>query len=251
MADNWLGLDLGKLTDPSALAVLEREPLIDSETGRPVRTSQGAPRCRFAVVGLRRYPLGEPYQEIARHVGTLMKRADLPGCRLAVDATGCGIAVLEQIDAAVPDWSRVYPVILTGGAHWTRQDRYWRVPKVELAGAIRSALEAGDIKIAAALEFAKPLQQELLSFETRITRHAHEVFEARPGDYDDLVIACALPIWLAGVLDSQVAFIAGPGEPIRVENPSAAARAVTMGGRITFPSERGGPPGFRAIPFRR
>jgi hypothetical protein len=209
--------------------------------GQVLRTTAGAVRCNARVVGLRRFPLGEAYTSIAQCIDSLMRRSDLPGCPLAVDCTGVGVSVLEQIDAVVPVRSRVYPVVITGGSHVTRHERYLHIPKTQLAGGMRAALESGDLKIAQALEHAELLKKELLSFEVRITNKAHEVFEAKPGDYDDMVISVALSLFVSTWLDSQMTFIAGPASRVGpIENTSAAMWALTQGGRITFPDRRTG-----------
>jgi hypothetical protein len=248
MAYHWIGCDLGKMTNPAALAVVELSPLVDA-SGNPYRTSTGQPRQIARVVGLRRFALGCEYTEVVGFLGQLMGRPDLPGCRLAVDCTGVGLAVLEMIDRTVPHNSCVNPVIITGGTHARREGRYIHCPKSQLAGSIRAALEWGDLIIAQGLEYADLLKKEMLSFEVRITRAANEVFEAEAGAWDDLVIATALPLFVAAWLDSQQMFIAGPPERVFPEAPSmsAAMRAVTYGGRFVpggsaslFGREKGG-----------
>ena len=44
------------------------------------------------------------------------------------------------------------------------------------------------------------MKQELLNFRVKITANANETFNAREGTHDDLVLAVALPIWLASSL---------------------------------------------------
>jgi hypothetical protein len=195
MADMWLGLDLGQFTDYSALAIVRRELLV--RNGLPVLTASGHRACRFDVVALKRYPLKTPYRDVVSHVEGLLRRPDLNGARLAVDATGVGAGVVEMIDAVVPDHMRaVQPVMITAGYRCTREKRFWHVPKAELTGTLRSALESGTLKIAKGVDHAETLKQELLDFQVRITRAANQVFEAGPGQHDDLVISVALPVRL-------------------------------------------------------
>jgi hypothetical protein len=175
-----------------------------------------------------------------------MARPELPGCRLALDATGCGLGVLERVDAVVGNRSRVYPIILTAGAHVTTRDRHLHVPKTTLAGHLRSVLEYGDIRIAADLEHAALLKSELLSFTTKITSHANETFEAEQGAYDDLVIACGLCIFLPSHLESSWTFISGKASRVQVEpNRSSMAKAVSFGFQWHRPSVPYGPGGPR------
>jgi hypothetical protein len=240
----FAGVDLGKLTNPSAVAVVERSPILGPE-GIPLRTSVGTARHRYAVRGLRRFPLGESYENIALFLGKLLGRPDVPGCKICLDCTGVGIGVLERIDAVIGRRSLVHPVVITAGHHVTTKDRYVHCPKHVLAGCLRSTLECGDILVADELEHAQLLKQELLSFEVRISRAAHEIIEAESGAYDDLVIATALTVFLPIWLESQHMFIAGP--PLKVvlpETPRSPAQiAATMGGHWTRPSVPYGPGG--------
>jgi hypothetical protein len=232
------------MVNPSALCVCAREPLLDAD-GRTQHLPSGATRARYDVVGLRRYTIGLSYEQVAIHVASVMARPEIPGCRLAVDASGVGLGVLERVDSVVGNRSRVHPIILTSGAHVTTNGRHLHVPKTTLAGHLRSVLEYGDIRIAADLEHAALLKSELLSFTTKITSTAHETYEAEQGAYDDLVIACALCIFLPSHLESTWTFISGPASRVKLEpSRSNATRAATMGFRWSPPSRPIGPGGY-------
>jgi hypothetical protein len=107
------------------------------------------------------------------------------------------------------------------------------------------------------LEFTADLKRELADLRVKITNASNEVFGAGQGSFDDLVMAAALPIFLSTWLDTRQAFITGPGPRVGpIENTSAAARAVTQGGRVQLgrrqsgdPDRRGWMPGFGAIPL--
>jgi hypothetical protein len=233
--DTWIGLDLGQMQSFAAAAVLRRTPL-------PERTSAGAVVCRFDCLAIKRYPLGTSYADIVRHMVEQAQRpelwADRPP-RICVDKTGCGAAVLEMLRTALKPFPTLecWGIVITAGKAVTRPGpREVHVAKVELAGAIRQVLEDGRLRVPPRLEFAEALKRELQDFTVRVTDAANETFSASGGGWDDLVIATALPVWLSGWLDSRgVPFIVGPG--MRVLPPeyrSAASRAATMGGIVSF-----------------
>ena len=120
------GLDLGKVADFSALAVLEKRPA-------PAPTRRR--RHLYAVRWLETWELGTPYAAI---IAGVKGRFDTPPLRwspLAVDYTGVGTAVVEQIRGVrVP--ARLHPVLITAGHTVQPPDpqadpprREWHVPK--------------------------------------------------------------------------------------------------------------------------
>jgi hypothetical protein len=241
----WCGCDLGRMVNPSALAIAAREPITDSD-GRSLHTAHGALRARYSICGLRRYEIGQSYESIALHVAGVMQRPELGNCKLAYDSTGVGAGVGERFDAVIGNRGRVVPVIITGGQHVTQKDRYIHVPKSTLAGVVRSLLEMGDLRISDSLEHAHLLKQELLSFEVKVSTHGNEQFEAGAGANDDLVLATALAVFLPVWWETRQMFIAGPASRVVIP-PSGgpARRAATMGGAWTRPTVAFGPGGPR------
>jgi hypothetical protein len=51
--------------------------------------------------------------------------------------------------------------------------------------------------VPAGLDHADTLKQELLDFRVHVTKAAHETYAAREGKHDDLVLALAMPAWVA------------------------------------------------------
>ena len=144
MADIWVGLDLGQLTDFTALAILRRS-LALGKKGLPVRSAQGFALYRFDVVALSRYPLGTPYTSVVSHVVQQLHRRELqPSPRLVIDATGCGGPIVEMFRTALRNYPEIelHAITITGGRACSKTGRYdWHVAKVELVGALRAALE--------------------------------------------------------------------------------------------------------------
>jgi hypothetical protein len=80
----FAGLDIGQLSDYTALAIMERvykhEEHLDVDT-----------QVEHRLVHLDRFELGTPYPEVVEKLGEFLARPPLAGrTRLAVDATGVG-----------------------------------------------------------------------------------------------------------------------------------------------------------------
>ena len=58
-------------------------------------------------------------------------------------------------------------------------------------------LQEGRLKVGRRLAFADLMLQELMNFRVRITASANQVWDAREGTHDDLVLALCMPIWFS------------------------------------------------------
>jgi hypothetical protein len=182
------GLDLGQLSDYSALCVVERTEQEDDD-GRPVR--------HFAVRHLQRWPLRSAYGDIVAGVVHTFDRPPLTGSPLCVDRTGVGVAVFGQLTRARPQ-ARLVPITITGGAQTAcGEDGCWSVPKRELAGVLQVLLGMRRLKVSPALPLAKVLTKEMATFKVKVNiATGNESFEAwRERDHDDLVLSVALACW--------------------------------------------------------
>jgi hypothetical protein len=220
MSNYFAGLDLGQTMDYTALAIVRREDVREADR-RIAKDHRGRTVSEFAVVHLERFPLGTPYPMIVGSVKDILGRPELgESVRLAVDGTGVGRPVVDMLlDAQFR--ATVTPITITAGAGDYRRDRwhrthgpwaYW-VAKVHLVGAVQATLTTGRLKIAERLPFAELLRRELIDFRMKVTPAANEVFEARQGQHDDLVLAVAVALWLASV----------PSTPNYVLNPPEAS----------------------------
>jgi hypothetical protein len=192
--DIIMGLDLGEIHDYSAVAVLERVTLPDS-------TAPARYFCRH----LQRWPLASAYPQIIEDVHQLVTTIDGRGCqplqfaRLVVDATGVGKPVAQMLELVDALAGRIVPVVITAGqASTIGNDGTLRVPKRELVSSLQVLLQSRRLQVAAALEHAATLVQELRTFRIKITTEGNETFEAwRDRDHDDLLMALAVAVWHA------------------------------------------------------
>ena len=176
-----LGLDLGQQNDPTALAVLEQTP------------------THLDVRHLERWQLQTRYTDIVRDVARMCSRPELKDATLAVDWTGVGRAVVDQLwEADLP--VNLVPITITAGhrAAQAEDGVGFRVPKKDLVSAVQVALGYRRLRWAKTLPLAELLGRELSNFRVKVTAAANETFSAwREGDHDDLVLAVAVACWAA------------------------------------------------------
>ncbi len=121
----FLGLDLGKVQDPAAIAVAE------------------VPKPDIHIRHLERLPLGTPYPKVIERVTAIIEK--LPSPDLIVDATGVGRPVIDQMRETGLE---PVPVTITGGRFMSFDGDMWRVPKKALLRPLVAASEAGRLKVA-------------------------------------------------------------------------------------------------------
>jgi hypothetical protein len=196
----WLvGLDLGKQRDYTALAVVEREELyppgtldLDKEVTKKT--------AFYAVRHLQRWPLGTSYTHIVKDVAALLARPPLPNCKLVVDSTGVGNAVIDQLRVAIVNGmpAQLVPMVLTGGTKARPAGGGWHLPKQEMVGVLQVLLQNERLKVSEVPD-RETLLKEFRTFKIKLSpTTGNASFEAwRESDHDDLVFAVGLPLWLA------------------------------------------------------
>lgn len=195
-----VGLDLGKVSDFSAMALLELRD-----------TNRDGDEPTFDVTYLHRWPIGTSYPSVISNVDKMLSAEPFRGPRLtdryrqsydikqmtttlAVDATGCGIPVVDMFaEANLP--AHLMPITITGGHKAHSEGGSYYVPKRILVSTLQVALQTRRLQIAARLPEAATLMRELQDFQLTITESANDVYEGRKGSHDDLVLAVALGLW--------------------------------------------------------
>ena len=187
----FVGLDLGQKQDFSAVAVVERE--------RQRLAFMPPVYACLRVRYLERMPLGTPYTNVVERVRQMMQHPMMLawGCRLVVDATGVGAAVVDLLRSArLP--CGLTAVTITAGEQAHSRGGAWHVPKKDLLAVLQVLLEDKQLKICGKLREATTLVRELTDIR-RYERAGGRVGMGAEGsgEHDDLAIAVALACWQA------------------------------------------------------
>ncbi len=193
MAALTMGVDVGQVSDPTALVVADP----DGPAGNPA--------TRYLVRHLERLPLGTDYPVVALRiaqvaVGACSQAHEVTGVgrRVVVylDQTGVGRPVADLVRRTVGGIPRValVAVTITGGDQiQPRRPGELSVAKQALVSRAQVLAQHGRIKLPATAE-ARVLADELRSFDLTITEGGHFRAGARAGAHDDLVVALALAV---------------------------------------------------------
>jgi hypothetical protein len=178
----YLGIDLGKTRDHTAIAIAERG---NAGNGLGLRYAE-------------RVPLGTPYPLVVERVRHMVRHRSLQGrCVVAVDATGVGAPVVDMLRSGQLGCD-VSAVNITSGEKETQSGNVWNVPKRDLMAGVLVLLERRELKIALRLKETGPLVRELTDVRMTAGGMGNVRMGAEGyGQHDDLVIALALACWRA------------------------------------------------------
>ena len=182
-----VGMDLGKVSDHTAIAVVEH--LWKIEEDRP-------PTDIYRIGFVHRWPLETPYEAIISDLGAIIEEGGFRGAPIIFDASGIGRTVAKLLhDAHLRRELGDYmpqPIIITGAAKMVRN----QVPLADLIAAVVAPMQTGRLKLAAGLPDGEALLRELLTFHTKTTPTGNLSYGSeRQRDHDDLVMAVALAVW--------------------------------------------------------
>lgn len=203
----FVGLDLGQVSEYTAVAVLSR-PAVSQGTARELR------RPAYAVPHLERLPMGTPYPEVVEYMLRLLKTPELEGCVFAVDQTGVGRAVVDLLAERLCDQvtCTFAPVTITTG-HQVQVAHGLNVPKKELVSTLQVLLQSRRLQVSRSLPDAETLIRELERFRLKIATARNETYEAwREGAHDDLVLAVGMAAWCG---EKGLPPVVDPPEPPR------------------------------------
>ncbi len=195
MGNFFLGLDLGQRADPTCAVILERFLPPSGFDYAKQAMIYGA--AQYHLRFLEQPALGTNYPAIVLRVKELLGQDPLRGnARLVVDATGCGLPVVDMFRVA---GLAPAPVMITGGDKWSLDRGIYRVPKRDLVAVVQVLLQNDRLKFAGDLPHLKLLQKELTGFKVKIDpKTAHDSYSNwRDADHDDMVLAVALACWFA------------------------------------------------------
>jgi hypothetical protein len=178
-----LGVDLGQINDPTAVAVLEHDLVRD-----PV----------YRLVHLQRFPLGTNYSEISNRIAARVNAKPLYARNsVAVDATGVGRPVVDDLKPKLKH-SRFHAITITGGTTVNSAIGNINVPKRDLITTCQLLIQNHRLRIATGIPDHAALVEELLAYRITISENGHDSYGPwREHDHDDLLLALALAAWTA------------------------------------------------------
>lgn len=203
------GLDLAERRDYSAMIIAEWDAdgsldVVHMQRWRDLPYPQLVRECASIVTRNELRPYRPARGESYTPAGFgYVPMHPAPDPILVVDATGVGRPVVELFMEADLR-ARVVPVTITSAIgeptseSWPGGIRGWKVGKKPLVSACQVALQTGALRVVPTLALAGVLRDELSNYRVKISESANELFDARSGANDDLVLAVALATWAAG-----------------------------------------------------
>jgi hypothetical protein len=187
----FVGLDLGRPSEPTALAVLGRSTLPRDD---PPQSRPG-----YDLRHLHRFPPGTPYPQILTEVRELLRSSSLAGqAWLLADYTGAGWPVQALFAQGLQTTVTCFysPVILTISGTVVPNGRAGlAVPKADLVGTLQVLLQTRRLQISRQLDEAATLTRELAAYRPKTKLDPTDAIAWREGAHDDLVLAVGLAAW--------------------------------------------------------
>lgn len=204
----YIGVDLGQVSEPTALVVVEADTLEvirteeiyseDSITYQSVyRGKDGMevtdhPPVSYALRHLERVSSGTSYPAIVQRVQRLVDAVREPS--LAIDVTGVGTPVSDLFSSLGP-----HLIHVVAGDVKSEEGMLHRVPKKELVSTAQILLQTSRLRIARGLSLSKVLIKELSTFRMKVPLGQRDEAPMvwREGSADDLVLGLSIALWLA------------------------------------------------------
>jgi hypothetical protein len=196
-----LAVDLGRVRDFTALAVLEVVPPPPIEVYDGFYKVEMVPSKKPPALHIRhleRVKKGTTYPKIVslvqQRLAAITNVNSTPS--LVIDRTGVGVALQDLFEEA---GLQPIGITITGGDAITWEGRHVKVPKRELVTSVHVAMQTGRLKFAEELPELQTLIDELGAFDYTISSTGHDTYgnDWRQNAHDDLVLAVSLAVFYA------------------------------------------------------
>jgi hypothetical protein len=190
----FMGLDIGRAQDYSALSIIARKwfnPDVDLDPKAMI--------SRYFIMYMRRFALNTPYEFVENEVARLWKTPELMGTRnwALGDMTGVGAPVMQSIrKKGVP----MIGIVITGGETISQPEpNEYHVPKEALVTQLVKLAQMGRLKVMKDVNYQAEFREELGAFGYKINKASSTVsYESiENAVHDDLVISVSLATWYA------------------------------------------------------
>lgn len=109
-----------------------------------------------------------------------------------LDATGPGLALQSMFKLK---GIRVKPIIITSGQAMTHDGPFLHIGKPRLFGTFMAAFDSGRVQLNPNMPIYPTLEKEMVNFRAKLSSSGNAIFEAGPGENDDLLFSLAMAIW--------------------------------------------------------
>lgn len=189
-----ISADLGQVTDYTAISILER---ITKGPGVLGYRQQG--EISYHLRHIERPPRGTEYPDIISRIIEIYNSPQLADQQrvVVIDLTGLGRPVWDMMWRTELKRALHAITITSGDAPTVRPRGVYAVPKRDLITNLQIMLQNGTLRIAKGIKEGAALVEEMVNFQTKITDSGHDVYGARSGAHDDIVLSVAMGCWLA------------------------------------------------------
>ena len=195
----YLGLDLGKRQDHSALVIFH---LLWTPLDRCADTGDYLFTPQLTVRSIERFPLNTSYEDLPRiiamranQIGERHRTAHphtAASIQLIIDAGGPGGPMVDRLRRIAPGNLAIKPVIITAGSAETQlPGGFSGIPRRALLTRLVQLVARGSLICPAALPNVSAWISKLLSLSGAGTQ------PSKSGHHDDLTMAAALAAWAA------------------------------------------------------
>ncbi len=206
-----IGVDVGKLHDPTAIAVAELERrhngkwregnMVLSSLNQVERIGEARPVLvvHYLLRHIERLPLGTSYPNVAKHIADMLCNPlfYVRQVEVRIDVTGVGRPVYDDLveEAQLRAESRaanILPITFVPGQKYNRSTG--ALGKAYMVSRLQALLQNTRIHAPDTPE-VEALQEELKVYEIRIDRDGHDTYGAfKIGKHDDLATALGLAV---------------------------------------------------------
>lgn len=191
----FIGVDIGRTMDHSAVAVLARR----MEVADPENPRVENMYPMYYATYLHQLELGTPYHVLVEELDRLWRLPALIPTRnaMVVDQTGVGAPIIEALRMD----KKINPcigVVLTGGDRASQtMDTEYHLPKADLVSNLVYLTQRARVKLLPGLQHEQEYFDQLAIFGYKVNRDTGNVsYEAlQEAVHDDLVVAVALALW--------------------------------------------------------
>jgi len=189
----FISADLGQANDFTAISILER-----IVKGNGILGLDAMGERSYHLRHLERPPRGTEYTVVVNRLAELYHSPPLADTTksVVIDYTGVGRPVYDLMVKSGFYYS-LNAISITGGEQVTYNGPVMNVPKRDLITNLQVLLQNGSFRIAKGIKETEALVEEMTNFQVKISATGHDVYGARNGVHDDLVLSVAMGAWLA------------------------------------------------------